>query len=75
MVKLANKNWNKIGHLIDEIKEGLHQLRSWRIEYIRRDANYATHSLAREAIVDVWVEEIPNCVYGIVSRSLMPLLD
>jgi hypothetical protein len=62
-----------MGHLIDAIKEGLGKLRSWRVEYVKSDANSATHMLAREAfscvINRVWVEEIPNRIYDIVTKE------
>lgn len=36
-----------------------------------RYANSTAHSLARDTTLDViekvWVEEIPNCIYGIVT--------
>jgi hypothetical protein len=55
------------------IKEGLGKLRSWRVEYVKSDANSATHMLAREAfscvINRVWVEEIPNRIYDIVTKE------
>lgn len=63
----------KFGHLINGIEVGLSQLRSWTIEHIKREANFAAHSLAREAIINVvdkvWIEEISNCIYGIVNRE------
>jgi hypothetical protein len=37
----------KIGHIINEIKKGLHQLRSWSVAYIKRSANFIVHTIAR----------------------------
>jgi hypothetical protein len=55
---------------VDSIKLGLSQLKSWQINHVKRYANSAAHVLAREAIKNVidrvWVEETPNCIYGIV---------
>jgi hypothetical protein len=35
--------------LVEGIKMGLNQLRSWKIEHVKRDANKATHIIAKEA--------------------------
>jgi len=40
-----------MGHLIDGIKENLGKLSSWRVEHVKRDANYAVHILAREVFL------------------------
>jgi hypothetical protein len=38
-----------MGHLIDGIKEGVGNLRSWMVKYVKRYANSAAHILVREA--------------------------
>jgi hypothetical protein len=42
------------------------------IEHIKRDANFAPHGLVRKAIkyviYQVWLWEIPTCIYGILFR-------
>jgi hypothetical protein len=72
-VKTNNQRWSKFGHIIDGIRSGLHHLRSWQIHHVKRDANSAAHTLAREAIKSVidrvWIEEVPPCIYGIVIRE------
>jgi ribonuclease HI len=72
-VQTDSQHWSRFGHIVDGIKLGLSQLRSWQINHVKRDANSAAHVLAREAIKNVidrvWVEETPNCIYGIVLRE------
>jgi hypothetical protein len=63
--------------IVDGIKFKLQQLRSWSIEHVKRDANTIAHTIAKEAIscvIDrVWVEEIPTCIFGIISMEVLPL--
>jgi hypothetical protein len=72
-MNIESPNWSKMGHLIDEIKEVLGKLRSWRIEHVKRDANFVAHILAREVfscVIDkVWDEEISNCIYDILTNE------
>lgn len=69
-VKVTGKNWYNFSHLIDGIKDGL---RLCWVKHVQRDANSASHSLAREAILDVidrvLVEEASSCIYGIGNRE------
>jgi hypothetical protein len=46
VVNSRGHNWSKMGHIIDGIKEGLGVLRSWSIEHVKREANFAAHILA-----------------------------
>lgn len=59
-VKAEGNNWSKFGHIIDGIKLGLCQLRSWRIKHVKRDANTTAHTIAHKAILciinRVWLE-------------------
>lgn len=52
-VKMESKYWSRYGHIVDGIKVGLHTLRSWHIDHVKRDANTTAHSLAQEAILSV----------------------
>jgi hypothetical protein len=51
----------------------------WRIAYIKKNNNLATHNLAKEAILTIidkiWIDGILNCVYRILTMELLPLLD
>jgi hypothetical protein len=39
-VKAEGDKWSKFGHIVDDIKLGLCQLRSWRIEHVKRSCEY-----------------------------------
>jgi len=44
--------------------------------HVKRDANAATHALARETVTYVidkinWLVDVPPCIYGIVSRKIV----
>jgi hypothetical protein len=39
-----------MGHIVDEIKMGLRQLRSWSVAHVNRTANLAAHTISREVI-------------------------
>lgn len=74
-VKTTDSNWNKFGHIIEEIKYKLSQLRSWSIEHIKRIAHITVHTIAQKVILCVInrisVEEILNYIYGIIFRELL----
>jgi hypothetical protein len=36
---MREKEWSEIGHIVNGIKEGIRQLRSWKIEHVKRDTN------------------------------------
>jgi hypothetical protein len=78
-VKAENQNWSKYGHTINGIKERMCLLRLCRITNVKRDANSAAHSLVREVVIgvinSVWMEEITNCIHGIVIREQFSLID
>jgi hypothetical protein len=38
-IKATFNNWSNIGHIVEGINIGLRQMRSWRIEHVKRDAN------------------------------------
>jgi hypothetical protein len=58
---------------VDGIKAGLCQIRSWRIEHVKRNANLVAHTIAKNAILcvidRVWVEETPNCICGTIFKE------
>jgi ribonuclease HI len=43
-VKTTRRNWSNFGHIVDGIKTELSQLRSWRIEHAKRNANTTAHT-------------------------------
>jgi hypothetical protein len=63
---------------MEGIKHGSSLLQSSQVVHVKRDANAATHGLAREAVTHVvdkvWLEEVPPCIYGIISREIAVLM-
>jgi hypothetical protein len=51
-VKDLDPNGSTYGHIVEGIKMGLNQLRSSKIEHVKRDANKAAYTIAKETI---WV--------------------
>jgi hypothetical protein len=51
-VKDMDPNGSTYGHIEEGIKMGLNQLRSSKIEHVKRDANKAAYTIAKETI---WV--------------------
>jgi len=45
-VKTTSTNWSTFGHIVDGIKHDLSQLRSWRIEHVKKNTNTAAHTIA-----------------------------
>lgn len=74
-VKTTGTNWSTFGHIVDEIKYELSQLRLRRIKHVKMNANTTAHTIAQEAILcvtdRVWVEKISNCICGIISREIL----
>lgn len=62
-------------HFIEGIKHELGNFRSSSVVHVRREANLAAHTLAKEAannfIDTVWLEDIPSSIFGIVSREFV----
>jgi ribonuclease HI len=61
------------GHFIEGIKQDVVYLRSNSFVHVSRALNEAAHTLARSAAAnfcyDVWLEDIPSCIFDIVSRE------
>jgi hypothetical protein len=53
-VKAKDKNWTKYEHSVDEIRESLLQLRSWRTDHMKKDADSAGHGLKFRETTKVW---------------------
>lgn len=70
-----NPTLSKHGHFIDGIKSELGFLRSYSVIHVRREANYATHTLAKSVVTQVidvtWLEEIPPSIYDVVCREFV----
>jgi hypothetical protein len=57
-VKNEATNYNKVGHLVEDIKLSLQNFLQWKIDFVRRGSNYAAHCLAKLA-VRIWM---PDCI-------------
>lgn len=68
-VKAESKNLSKFGHIVDGIKIGLRQLRSWKIIHVKRDMNSAAHIPAREAIMSI-IDKVGLKKFQIASMVL-----
>jgi ribonuclease HI len=54
----------RYGQIIDDIFRVLRGFRSWTAEHVKREANGAVHTLAKNAVVSIelekiWTEETP----------------
>jgi hypothetical protein len=62
--------WNLYGHIVEDTRGVLNNLRSWFVGHVKREANFGAHSLAKEAVKNVldqiWLEEVL-----IVSKMLL----
>jgi ribonuclease HI len=52
-VNVGTSPMNRIGHFVDNIKQGLSLFRSSCVVHVGREANLAAHALAREAATHV----------------------
>ena len=59
------------GHIVEDARGVLNNLRSWLIGHVKRDLNSTAHFLAKEAMKSVmdqiWMEEVPNCILNDVT--------
>jgi hypothetical protein len=58
------------GHFIEGIKEELGTFRSYSVVHVRREANFAAHTLTRDVATTgndhSWLEDIPISICDIV---------
>lgn len=69
--------WCKYGQVICDIHAVSTGFRSWTVEHVSREANHATHGLAKLAvqgfIEKLWMEEIPYYIQDIVILEQLVL--
>jgi hypothetical protein len=72
-LKSSSRNWSSYGHLIEEARNQLSGLHTWRIQHVRRHINGAAHGLAKVALTlptEVINElEVPPCISDIISME------
>jgi len=76
IVKEVNSNSSSMhssGHFIEGIKEELDTFRSYLVIHVRKEANFAAHTLAKDAATTgndlSWLEDIPISICDIVIRK------
>jgi ribonuclease HI/exonuclease III len=78
-IKDSGPQWNLYGHIVEDIRAVLNNLRSWFAGHAKREANFAAHFLAKEAVKNVmdqiWMEEVPNCIENVVTLEQIALSD
>ncbi|XVF82801.1 hypothetical protein PTKIN_Ptkin16aG0079000 [Pterospermum kingtungense] len=62
-----------IGNLIEEVRAICKDFRACQTRHVKREANMAAHTLAKEALIVrtpvFWVEECPECIRTIVETE------
>ena len=62
-----------IGNLIEDVKNMMKLLKGCKVQHVKREANEATHLLAKSAcLVEeevYWVEDYPNFLCIVISRE------
>jgi hypothetical protein len=48
-MKKEEKNWCRYGQVIDDARIMLNSIQTWKVNYVRREANGIAHRLAKEA--------------------------
>lgn len=70
-IRESGTQWSSYGQIVGDARVVLNNLRSWFIAHVKRDANSAAHVLAKEAVRHVndqiWMEEVPMCIYDIIT--------
>lgn len=70
-IRNNNTQCSRYGPIIKDIQEVLSLFRSWDIMHVKRVANAAAYGLAQFAATNktnkIWMEEIPNSIYNIVT--------
>jgi hypothetical protein len=60
---------------VDDIIKVLYSSHSFRVVYVKRDANATAHDLTKEAVTYVidliWLKNIPPIIYDIVCRNVL----
>ena len=68
------KDLSPIGPIIEEVRQLLASMESWRITWVRREANGAAHLLAKEAVSNnlckVWLHVPPDFILRTVSDEI-----
>jgi ribonuclease HI len=70
-IKDSGTQWSSYGHIVGDVRYVLNNMRSWEIGHVKHGANGAAHVLAKEAgrhaEEQIWMEEIPTCIFDIIT--------
>jgi ribonuclease HI len=77
-LRSSSPNWSPYGQIIEDARGVLFSRRSWEVMHVKRDANMAAHTLAKDALLkpqeEVWIEECPPCIFSIIDLELNALV-
>jgi hypothetical protein len=77
-LRAATENLSSYGHLIDDTRWLLQLFRTTEVRHVKRNANKATHRLAREAVKNcgdnIWMEETPPCISDTIALERVALV-
>ena len=64
-VNCEEVDWSRLDHVVEDIKAELRCFNQWKMSFVNRGGNKATHSLAKFAVkngVDIVWSESPDCI-------------
>ncbi|XP_042974642.1 uncharacterized protein LOC122306274 [Carya illinoinensis] len=72
-VNAETKDMSRYGSVIEDVKNMLKGREKWSVSFVFREANEATHVLAKEALFFqskiVWIEDAPDCIRSIIVKE------
>jgi hypothetical protein len=70
------RSFNRIGHLVDDVKLCLNDFPKWQVNHVYRVANKGANGLAKMTLQQfndsVQVEECPPCIRDTLLSELLP---
>ena len=74
MLNLPTKNLGVTGPWVEELKLLLHSFEGFKVSWVRRSANVATHKFAKVGVGDelckVWLGAPPDFVLDVISDDI-----
>lgn len=65
-VNSMERDWSRKGIMVEDIKHELKGFRQWRMSFVRREGNQATHALFKIATMaevnQIWINKSPDCI-------------
>jgi hypothetical protein len=73
LIKTTGDNWSNIGHICGWNQRWVAEAEILEHITVKRNANIDAHTIAKQVILcvinRVWIEEISNCISGIIYRE------